>query len=107
LEVFGEVNMLEAKSQLSRLAKKALEGEKMVIASNGEPLVRLVPVAGRGRLRRWGTLRKFAAAVDAAFTPEVDAEVALSLKAGSYRRRPPPPRGETGTMAKRRRRPGR
>ncbi len=46
-----KVNMLEAKSQLSRLVKEALEGEEVVIASNGEPLVRLVPVANRRRLR--------------------------------------------------------
>ena len=75
-----KVNMLEAKSQLSRLVKAALEGEEVVIASNGEPMVRLVPVASKGRLRGWGKLKKLAAAVDAAFTPEVDADVARSLE---------------------------
>lgn len=75
-----KVNMLEAKSQLSRLVKDALAGEDVVIASNGEPMVRLVPVASKGRLRGWGKLKKFAAAVDRAFTPEVDAEVARSLE---------------------------
>jgi prevent-host-death family protein len=74
-----KVNMLEAKSQLSRLVKKALEGEEVVIASNREPMVRLVPIARKGHLRGWGKLKKFAAAVDRAFTPEVDAEVARSL----------------------------
>jgi prevent-host-death family protein len=71
-----KVNMLEAKSQLSRLVKNALAGEDVVIASNGEPMVRLVPVARKGRLRGWGRLRKHAAGVDAAFTAEVDAELA-------------------------------
>lgn len=75
--------MLEAKSQLSRLVKEALEGEEVVIASNGEPLVRLVPVTGKRRLRGWGKLKKLAAAVDDAFTPEVDVEVARSLKGRS------------------------
>jgi prevent-host-death family protein len=75
-----KVNMLEAKSQLSRLVKEALEGEDVIIASNGEPMVRLVPVARKGRLRGWGKLKKLAAGVDAAFTPEVDAEVAESLR---------------------------
>lgn len=74
-----KVNMLEAKSQLSRLVKEALDGEEVVIASNGEPMVRLVPVASKRRLRGWGKLRKLAAAVDAAFSPEVDADVARSL----------------------------
>ncbi len=75
-----KVNMLEAKNQLSRLVKQALEGEDVVIASNGEPLVRLVPVARKGRLRGWGRLKHIADGVDDAFTPEVDAEVARLLQ---------------------------
>ena len=75
-----KVNMLEAKNQLSRLVKDALEGEDVVIASNGEPMVRLVPVAKKGRLHGWGKLKRFRTAVDAAFTSEIDEEVARSLK---------------------------
>lgn len=75
-----KVNMLEAKNQLSRLVKEALEGEEVVIASNGEPMVRLVPVAGKGGLRGWGRLKKFSAGIDAAFVSDVDAEVARSLQ---------------------------
>jgi prevent-host-death family protein len=75
-----KVNMLEAKSQLSKLVKAALEGEDVVIARDGAPAVRLVPVAKKGGLAGWGKLRKFATAVDAAFTPEIEAEVARSLK---------------------------
>lgn len=75
-----KVNMLEAKSQLSKLVKAALEGADVVIARDGTPAVRLVPVARKGGLAGWGKLRKFAAAVDAAFTPEVEAEVARSLE---------------------------
>ena len=78
-----KVNMLEAKNRLSRLVREALEGEDVIIASNGEPMVKLVPVAGKGGLRRWGKLKKFATAVDDAFTPEIDAEVARSLEGGS------------------------
>jgi prevent-host-death family protein len=81
--VVVKVNMLEAKSQLSKLVKQALEGEDVVIASNGEPMVRLVPVARKGRLLGWGRLKKFGAGVDAAFTPEVDAEVARILEGRS------------------------
>jgi prevent-host-death family protein len=78
-----KVNMLEAKSQLSRLVKEALEGEEVVIANNGEPMVRLVPIATKGRLRGWGKLKTLASGVDAAFTQEVDAEVARALKGRS------------------------
>ena len=75
-----KVNMLEAKNQLSRLVKGALEGEDVIIASNGEPMVRLVPIARKGHLRGWGKLKRFAAVIDAAFTPEIDEEVARSLR---------------------------
>ncbi len=75
-----QVNMLEAKNQLSRLVKDALAGHDIVIASNGEPMVRLVPVARRGHLGGWGKLKRFRAAVDAAFTPELDEQIASSLE---------------------------
>ncbi len=39
------VNMHQAKTSLSRLVERALAGEEVVIARNGEPLVRLVPIA--------------------------------------------------------------
>ena len=38
------INMLEAKTHLSRLVERALEGEEIVIAKAGKPLVKLVPV---------------------------------------------------------------
>ena len=54
------VNMHQAKSSLSRLVERALSGEDVVIARNGEPLVRLVPlskreprVPGRSKGRIW------------------------------------------------------
>ena len=75
-----KVNMLEAKNQLSRLVKDALAGEDVVIASNGEPMVRLVPVASRGKLGSWGKLKRFRATIDVAFTPELDEPIARSLE---------------------------
>jgi prevent-host-death family protein len=55
------VNMHQAKSSLSRLVERALRGEEIVIARNGEPLVKLVPipkerksrVPGRGKGKIW------------------------------------------------------
>jgi prevent-host-death family protein len=75
-----KVNMLEAKNQLSRLVKDALAGEDVVIASNGEPMVKLVPVARKGHLGGWGKLKRFRTAIDAAFTPELDEQIAKSLE---------------------------
>ncbi|MEM6454782.1 MAG: type II toxin-antitoxin system prevent-host-death family antitoxin [Acidobacteriota bacterium] len=37
------VNSYEAKTQLSRLIRRALEGERIVIAKAGKPLVELRP----------------------------------------------------------------
>jgi prevent-host-death family protein len=55
------VNMHQAKSSLSRLVERALAGEEILIARNGEPLVKLVPVPkerkprvpGRGKGKIW------------------------------------------------------
>ncbi len=38
-----QVNMHEAKTQLSKLVRKAAEGEAFVIARAGKPLVKVVP----------------------------------------------------------------
>lgn len=39
-----KVNIHEAKTHLSKLLEQALNGEEIVIAKAGKPLVRLVPV---------------------------------------------------------------
>lgn len=50
------VNMLEAKSNLSRLVEAVESGaeEEIVIARNGKPAARLVPVARASRGKRLG-----------------------------------------------------
>jgi prevent-host-death family protein len=45
------VNMHAAKTQLSRLVDRALAGEEVVIARDGVPQVKLVPVEPRRPLR--------------------------------------------------------
>lgn len=40
-----QLNMLEAKSQLSRLVQAALDGREVIIARNGEPVARITPYA--------------------------------------------------------------
>ena len=39
-----QVNVLEAKTQLSRLLDRAVAGEEVIIARAGQPVARLVPV---------------------------------------------------------------
>lgn len=77
-----QVNMLEAKNQLSRLVKAAQAGEEVIIANHGVPVARLVAIhEGRQHTAGWGSLRLSPEVLDAAFTPEVDAEVAADFLA--------------------------
>jgi prevent-host-death family protein len=39
-----QVNVYEAKTRLSQLLDQAVEGEDVIIARNGKPIARLVPV---------------------------------------------------------------
>jgi prevent-host-death family protein len=45
-----QVGMHEAKTTLSQLVERAAAGEDIVIARNGTPVVRLVPVSGKSAL---------------------------------------------------------
>lgn len=48
------VNMLEAKTHLSRLVERALRGEDIILARAGHPLVRMVPLPTDKAPRRPG-----------------------------------------------------
>lgn len=48
-----EVNIHEAKTHLSKLLRKVAAGEEIIISKAGEPVARIVPIAGRER-RRFG-----------------------------------------------------
>jgi prevent-host-death family protein len=51
------VNMHEAKTRLSELVARALDGEEIVIARANTPLVRLTPIAPPARERELGRFR--------------------------------------------------
>ena len=44
------VNMHRAKTELSKLVAKALEGEEVIVTRSGKPVVRLVPIGGKRQL---------------------------------------------------------
>jgi len=74
-----QINMLDAKSQLSKLVKAALEGEDVIIANKGVPAVRLVPVVHTPPSRKpgaWAHLKMTEEQIATAFSPESNAEVA-------------------------------
>jgi prevent-host-death family protein len=75
-----QVNMLEAKNQLSRLVKAAQAGEEVIIANHGVPAVRLVAVANpERRTGGWASLKMDTDKLDAAFSPDLDAQIAAEF----------------------------
>ncbi|MBM5807877.1 MAG: type II toxin-antitoxin system prevent-host-death family antitoxin [Cyanobacteria bacterium M_surface_10_m2_179] len=77
-----QVNMLEAKSQLSKLVKAAIAGEEVVIASHGKAQVKLVPLPVESGLAAPGSLcaaMPHPEACDAAFSDSVEAEVSALI----------------------------
>jgi prevent-host-death family protein len=51
------INIYEAKTHLSRLIRKTLEGEEVIIAKAGIPLVRLVPADSGKKPVKFGLLK--------------------------------------------------
>jgi prevent-host-death family protein len=52
------VNIHKAKTELSKLIKMALEGEEIVIAKAGKPLVHLLPYKAPSKKRKPGRYKK-------------------------------------------------
>jgi antitoxin (DNA-binding transcriptional repressor) of toxin-antitoxin stability system len=50
------VNVYEAKTQLSQLIDRALNGEKIVLARRGQPLIELSPLKAAPKKRELGFL---------------------------------------------------
>lgn len=69
------VNVHDAKSQLSKLIAEAEAGNDVVIARNGKPAVRLVPVQSSGF--RFGALSHLVTSVPEFDEPMGDDELAL------------------------------
>lgn len=50
------INIYEAKNQLSQLIERALNGEKIVLARRGKPLIELQPLKKKPKKRELGFL---------------------------------------------------
>jgi len=69
-----QVNIHEAKTNLSRLLDRVAEGGEVVIAKAGKPVAKLVPIAPAKRVRKPGFLKgkiKIAADFDAPLPPDL------------------------------------
>lgn len=66
----AQFNVAEAKAKLSELIARALEGEEVVIARGGKPMVRLTRVAVKRRVPVFGQFRHWGPVADDAFDPE-------------------------------------
>ncbi len=66
------VNMHEAKTELSRLVERALNGEEVIIARAGVPVARLMPLrrTGARKLGQWKGRVKMADDFDAPLSEE-------------------------------------
>lgn len=51
-----QINIHEAKTQLSKLIELAQAGEEFVIAKSGKPVARLIPIGKEKRKRKLGLL---------------------------------------------------
>lgn len=50
-------NMYEAKTKLSRLVREAIEGEEVVLAKAGKPMVKLVPYVPSEKKKLYGLMK--------------------------------------------------
>ncbi|MGN6465687.1 MAG: type II toxin-antitoxin system Phd/YefM family antitoxin [Rhizobiaceae bacterium] len=73
----GMVNMLEAKTSLSKLVEAVESGaeEEIIIARNGKPAARLVPLASQPKKRRLGLLAGKYPPMDFEAFQAMDAEI--------------------------------
>ncbi len=52
-----QVNIHEAKTQLSKLIQEAISGEDVIIAKGNKPVVKLVSIGAQGTQRQLGTAK--------------------------------------------------
>ena len=52
-----QVNIHEAKTHFSKLIKQALNGDNVIIARDGKPLIRLVPYVEETQIRHGGQFK--------------------------------------------------
>nr|VFJ58365.1 MAG: Antitoxin component of toxin-antitoxin stability system, DNA-binding transcriptional repressor [Candidatus Kentron sp. FW]VFJ66650.1 MAG: Antitoxin component of toxin-antitoxin stability system, DNA-binding transcriptional repressor [Candidatus Kentron sp. FW] len=77
-----KVDLFEARSQFPRLVQAALAGDEIIIADQGHPTVRLVPVQGIGGHRQSGMWSGLPIPEEDWDSPQFNREIAGSLIGG-------------------------
>lgn len=76
-----QVNMLEAKNQLSKLVKAARAGEEVVIANHGTPVARIVAIERVHTTTGFGSMKGVIEYADDWDSPETNAAIADAMHA--------------------------
>ncbi len=76
------LNILEAKNRLSELVRAACAGKEVVLAKNGQPMVRHGPIGASTGLKGFGALKSVRGDVDKAFAPATEDQVARLFSPG-------------------------
>ena len=71
-----QVNVHEAKTQLSRLLAQVEAGQEVIIARNGVPVVQLVPAPRKARNRQFGSMKGIVDLDESFFEPLPEEELA-------------------------------
>ena len=71
-----QVNIHDAKTHLSKLIERALQGEEIIIARAGKPVARLTAIEPLERGRRFGAMKGKAMVDDRFFEPLPEEEIA-------------------------------
>ena len=86
----AQVGMHEAKTKLSQLVERVEAGEEIIIARNGKPVVRLVPVKSENRLAEvYGALRGQNASLCVAESERLEVPEVITADFVYYRLRKP------------------
>ena len=70
-----QVNIHDAKTQLSKLIERALQGEEVIIAKAGKPMVRLATIEPTPQGRKFGAYRGKARIDERFFEPLPEEEL--------------------------------
>lgn len=95
-----QFNMLEAKNQLSKLVKAALDGEDVVIANHGKPMVRLVKLADQPKTRGYGAWKGLVEMADDWDSPQTNAAIAAAILNSPLFPAPRAPKGSAKSKRK-------